>query len=77
MTLLTTEKIPTWALNYLEYGVADGLYDEDIELVDEFIGQFPRGFVMEAVNDFQSPYFTRRPAFGLACDVYDIKFYEP
>lgn len=76
MILLTTEKIPTWALYYLEYGVAGGLLDEDIELVDEFIGQFPRGFIMDAVNDFQ-PYFSPHPAFGLACDVVDIKFYEP
>lgn len=81
METLTTEKIPTWAICYLEYGDPTGLTDEDIEQVDEFISDnFPHGFVMEIVADEDqcvTPYFASRPAFGGGCEVYDVNFYEP
>ena len=76
MKYLTTEKIPVWAVYYLEYGDPSGLDDEDIELVDEFISDnFERGFVMDFPTGASS-YFTSHPAFGKACEVYDIDFYE-
>lgn len=78
-TLITTEKIPTWAMCYLEYGDPTGLDENDIVQADEFINQFENGFVMEikAENECVSPYFTKYPAFGLACEVYDVNFFEP
>lgn len=76
MEYVTTEKIPTWAVYYLEYGDPTGMSEEDISQADEFINEnFPHGFVMDIVD--HNSYFTYKPAFGLACDVYDVKFYNP
>lgn len=78
-TLITTEKIPSWAIYYLEYGDPTGLTEEDIAMVDDFIDDnFPNGYVMSFTNGLEATtYFTSHPAFGLACDVYDVDFYEP
>lgn len=80
MKLITVEKIPTWAMCYLEYGDPTGLEEEDIFQADGFINEnFPRGYVMELQvdGDCVSPYYTSHPAFGLGCEVYDVAFYEP
>lgn len=81
MKHITTEKIPTWAICYLEYGDPSGLDEEDVMMADAFINDnFPRGFTMELVVDDANciqPYFAHRPAFGLASEVYDVNFYEP
>lgn len=81
MKYLTTEKIPTWAICYLEYGDPTGLDDDDIMAADAFItDNFPTGYVMEISVDEDNcvqPYFTHYPAFGLAGEVYSVNFYEP
>lgn len=77
--LITTEKIPVWAICYLEYGDATGLEDEEIMEIDNWIdNNCPNGYVMEIVGGMEvSPYFTHCPIFGKACDVYDVNFYLP
>lgn len=77
--LITIEKVPVWAICYLEYGDATGLEEDEVMEIDEWIeDNCPNGFVMEIVGGTDvSPYFTRYPLFGKACDVYDVNFYRP
>ena len=66
----TVEAIPSYALPYLINGGPSGLYDEDIQEIDAWM---ERSGVTEVAcpNDDDQPYFSPRPAFGKACDVYD------
>lgn len=72
------ERIPDWALCYIEYGDRNGLTDEDIKMIDAFyesyrkVGMDIQGIypVKDDNNNFES-YFSRYPAFGLPCDVVD------
>ena len=79
MKFVSTENIPMWAICYMEYGDPTGLDEEDIYAIDAWINEnFPRGFVMELVGDeCVTPSFTSRPAFGQACETYEVNFYEP
>lgn len=71
------DNIPEWALYALEYGTTqcDNLTDEDIRLVEEFQSQFKRGYVMEV--NWETPCFSSHPEFGLACNTFEVTFYEP
>ena len=72
----TIEKIPTWALCYIINGDASGLEDEDVKMVDDFCSQFPGAIYCPIrINDDGDfdVYFSRYPAFGLACDVVDTE----
>lgn len=61
---LGTYDIPQWALNYMVNGDAEGLKDEEIVLVDQFVEEhFPNGYLMQIDwNDTNE--FNRFPAFG-------------
>lgn len=76
---VTTEKVPNWALSYLEYGDPTGLSEEEIEEIDEWLGEnFPDGFIMQFHDgDNAEIYFTTVPLFGLPGEVYDMDFYNP
>ena len=67
--------IPDWALCALEYGTYDNLTEEEIAMVKDFQSQFKNGYVMEVHWDTLG--FSRYPEFGLACDTYEVSFYEP
>lgn len=60
MKLETTEKVPTWAINYLEYGMEASydLSEEEIQEIDSWIAEnFPNGYVCDfhfEDNHFQS-----------------------
>ncbi len=64
----SVEKIPTWALMYLEYGDASGLTDEDLEVVNAWIRESHLQYLGPLSYD---EYFSHYPAFGKPCDVMD------
>ena len=71
-----TYQIPTYAIQYIEYGDASGLDDLDIELTDGFIAtNFPKGYVVDW-KDIDSPYFCSHPEFGMAAEVVEADFYH-
>ena len=65
------EKIPVWAISALIYGDYSGLEDEDIALIENWINETRYDVVCPPEQE--DYYFTSRPAFGLACDVYDCE----
>ena len=72
------EKIPEWALYFMEYGDASGLTDDEVEMVQEFYESYRKDGksvqyidpVRDESNCFNS-YFSRYPAFGLPGNVID------
>ena len=74
MQYFSEEKIPTWAICYIEYGDKSNLTDEDEEMIDKWLDEL--GFAPIIKYD-DNPYFTHYPAFGKACDVVDAKIYKP
>lgn len=75
MKYLATENIPTWAVCYIEYGndCADGLTDEEIKMVDDFLNSYGCGLVFEYSEE---QFFTSSPAFGLPCDCVEANIYQ-
>ena len=68
----TIEKIPTYALNYIEYGDKENLTSEDIKNIDDFFSQFKNGYICEYIDE---PFFSHCPVFGLPCEVIDTKIF--
>lgn len=71
--------LPDYSLNYLINGDSSGLLLEDRIIVDNYMQQFydyareVGGDVVISLPNFEAdPYFTWNPAFGLACNVYDV-----
>lgn len=62
------EKIPSWAINAIINGDCTGLEDSEIDLIYGWFEDTGYDYVCTPDSD---PYFTRYPAFGLPCDVYD------
>lgn len=58
---MKTLHFPTWALGALVNGNNEGLFDEEIEMVDTF----KRTYTIWSVDD--SEYFSNYPTFGLPC----------
>ena len=76
MEYFCTEKIPTWAIIYIEYGDKDTITDEEERQIKEWLDSF--GFnPYFGYEDLDNPYFTHYPAFGLPCSVVDAKVYKP
>ena len=76
MTFAATFKIPTYAVCYIEYGDAEGLDDNDINLIENFVRtNFPKGYAADWSN-LDHPYFSTHPEFGKATDVVDADFYH-
>lgn len=69
----TTEKIPTWAINYLVNGEKTGLTDEEIDMIDKWWSDNNIATVSPASEEEGEyhPYFSSCPAFGLAAEVLD------
>ena len=69
----TIERIPTWALCYINYGDPTALTDEEIALVDEWQNRNNVADVCTAYTEGEKPqpYFTHNPAFGLPTEVMD------
>ncbi|MBR6980507.1 MAG: hypothetical protein IKH88_11845 [Prevotella sp.] len=76
MTFAATFKIPTYAVCYIEMGDAEGLDDNDIKLIEDFVRtNFPKGYVADW-SKIDQPYFSSCPEFGKATDVVDADFYH-
>ena len=76
MTFAATFKIPTYAVCYIEMGDAEGLDDNDIKLIEDFVrSNFPKGYVADW-SKIDHPYFSSCPEFGKATDVVDADFYH-
>lgn len=66
------EAIPTWAASYLCNSDPTGITEEDQILVDEYCKKLKKErYYLICPVENQEPYFTHRPAFGLACNVLD------
>lgn len=79
------EKVPVWALPYIFNGDSDGLNDDEISMVDEWvktnrlwivtpIPYDSNGKRLEGTSDpnvHYPEYFSNCPAFGLPCNVVD------
>lgn len=72
------ERIPAWALYYMEYGDASGLKDSEVEMVQNFYESYRNeGIAVQGVypvsdeNGNWEEYFSRNPAFGLPCSVVE------
>lgn len=66
------ERVPQWAVPYLEYGDDSSLEPNDKELVDKFVdGLRKEGFRLVAPVDGSESAFERHPAFGSACNTVD------
>lgn len=66
------EKIPAWAISAIIYSDYTGLNEEDIELLERWLGTNDYDDIYPPREE-DEPYFSSHPAFGLACDVYDCK----
>ena len=61
---LGTYDIPTWSLPYIVNGDAEGMSDEEKDIVDKFLDKnFPDGFIPEVVEGSEKD-FNVLPAFG-------------
>lgn len=66
------ERVPQWAVMYLEYGDDSSLEPHDKALVDGFVdGLRKEGLRLVAPVDGSESEFERHPAFGLACGTVD------
>lgn len=66
------ERVPQWAVTYLEYGDDSSLEPHDKALVDGFVDKLRKeGFRLVAPVDGSESEFELRPAFGLACSTVD------
>ena len=75
MEAYTTEKIPTWVINYMWNGDATDLEDEEVNMIEDFLSKIEyKDFENE--DDDPQPYFTHYPAFGKPCEVIDVTFYK-
>lgn len=66
------EKIPTWAICAIVNADYSGLEDEDIEILEKWLDTCGYDHIC-CPNEDAEPYFTPCPAFGLACEVYDVE----
>lgn len=72
------ERIPAWALYFMEYGDASGLRDGEVEMVQSFYESYRKeGMAVQGVYPVTDDdgnweeYFSRSPAFGQPCSVVD------
>jgi hypothetical protein len=66
------ERVPQWAVTYLEYGDDSSLEPHDKVLVDRFVDKLLKeGFRLVAPVDGSESEFEPHPAFGLACETVD------
>jgi len=71
------DSIPNYAINYLINDDKTGLNESEISLIDNYVNQYydeakkVNGSVI--INlDNDNEYFSKCPAFGLPCMVYDV-----
>lgn len=66
-----SEAVPDWALDYIFNGSKEGITNEEVKMIDNWM--VSRG--IDAISppyDDESPYFTSTPPFGLPCDVWEL-----
>lgn len=71
-------QIPTWAICALVYGDESGLTKEDIEDIENFLeSEHLEDYSLEVPDNIdEEKYFSSFPAFGLAADVVDCRFFK-
>lgn len=69
----TTEKIPSWSLNYLINGDATGLTKEEKDAIDKWYAEWQVQTVAPVTDEEGNtqPYFSHCPLFGLTTEVED------
>lgn len=68
--MIYKERVPEWALCYIINGDKEGLNDEEIKMVDDWLER-ARIKILAPPADNEESYFDPRPPFGLGCNVYD------
>lgn len=78
LTFTDYYQIPTWAICALVYGDDSGLSKEDIQDIENFLkSEHLEDYSLDVPEDIDSEkYFTSYPAFGLASDVVDCRFFK-
>jgi len=71
-----TYDIPEWAIYFLEYWESDGLTEEEVDMITDFVeDKFPLGYTMDVhFDDYRDLDFY--PAFGQACKTVKVDFYS-
>lgn len=64
------ENMPEWALPYLVNGDTDGLTDEDLNAIDEWLDDTGFHEIVNVLDGTRG--FSSHPAFGLACDTVSV-----
>lgn len=73
---LDTYLVPEWALPAIINGDTSGLSDEDEQLITQWEMRLgATGPLVYDIADEESQ-FTSRPAFGLACNCYNVRVYH-
>ena len=67
-------KIPEWAINYIYNSETEGITDEEIEMVDNFIKNnnvIGTSIIADEEGNIESYFSSYNAIGGLACNVYD------
>ena len=62
------ENFPEYAVNYAYYGENNGLMDNDIKAINEFM----KNYVFFGIVENSENGFCKYPVFGLSCRTVDI-----
>lgn len=69
----TIEDIPEWAVYYMVYGESDGLEDDEIAMIDDFMKENKLLRAVSTVDGTENE-FCAYPAFGKACKTVNVTF---
>ena len=67
-----TVTLPEYAVTYLEYGEQDQLNAEDIKNIENWLKRYNNPIFQYE----EGSYFSKFPAFGLACTCIDCNVFE-
>lgn len=69
----TIEHVPQYAVTYMMYGESDGLTDEDVETIDNFMSGKGIGTITGTVEGTENE-FDNNPAFGLPTSTVTVTY---
>ena len=74
----TVEKVPSYAISYLENGEEGNLDDKDIAIIEKWVKEMTDdGYDMTSFEYLEDDaHFSRYPAFGLPTDCIETKIYK-
>lgn len=76
LELIDTYSIPDYSLPYFVNGDRDGYTEDDIQNMDNWRNSFGYPIEISLPEETDSTFFTWNPAFGLACNCYELKVFK-